>query len=48
MKYDEKREDLIRWALEWIDDRILSMLWYPAYQELSFPAFCAFMSDIKK
>lgn len=30
-----QKEDFIRWAMEFTDNRILQMLWYPSYQEMS-------------
>lgn len=30
-----QREDLLRWAREFVDDRILTMLWYPKHEPLT-------------
>jgi hypothetical protein len=41
-------EDLIRWATEFVDDRMIAfqLLWYPKYQPMSNAALYAFSRDI--
>jgi len=47
-----QREDLIRWAREFVDERfnawLLSVMWYPRYQPLGKVAGYAFMQNIAR